>query len=360
MSAGATTDRGWVGQAAAGLDSAPRIPPGVVVLWDDQPPSTLNLLSKGMQDALAELGVPRARRRRTRAAQLLARVLGRAGLVRPLVARPRGRSITALAWASHAPLVPDAYWRRMIPWIWDCWGPQFPRWEALLRTHRIDTAFFTARDAARHFARTIPGLRSHWLPEACDPAKYRPEQPLAARGIHVLEAGRKHEAVHRRIRGPLADAGRSHRFALDGTRTPIFEGADAYFRGLGDTAIMLCFPKSVTHPDEAGGVETVTQRYFESIGSGCLTVGLCPGELRDLFGFDPVITLSGGDPAGHLLELLADIGSFQPHVERCRRRLQEVGSFRTRARQMLAMLTDATADDAAAPVGPAAGPGPVR
>lgn len=267
--------------------------------------------------------------------------MGRAGLVRPLLS-PRGRSFTTVAWASHARVFPDAYWRRIVPWVYDCWAPMFGVWESFFRVHRVETAFFGARDAAAHFARTIPGLRAHWLPEACDPSLYQPDRPLAARGIHVLEVGRKHEAVHARIREALARSGRTHRFALDGTRTPIFEGIDDLYRGLGDAAIMLCFPKCVTHPAEAGGVETLTQRYLESIGSGCLTVGQCPAELRDLFGFDPVIPLNLSDPAGHLFSLLDRLPEYQDHVERCRRRLLEVGTFDVRARRLLGLLADPT------------------
>jgi hypothetical protein len=214
----------------------------------------------------------------------------------------------------------------------------FPLWESLLRRVRVRTAFFSARWAADHFARVIPGLRTHWLPEAGDPALYRPGKPLHLRRWHVLELGRTHDPVHRRIAGPLASAGRSHLFSEPGVRIPMFEGLEALYAGIAESAVMLCFPKSVTHPASAGRVETVTQRYFEAIGSGCLPVGVCPAELRDLFGFDPVVPLSPDEPERQLLDLLEHLEQHQPMVDRNLRRMREVGTFSVRATQMLAAL----------------------
>ena len=59
--------------------------------------------------------------------------------------------------------------------------------------------------------------------------------------------------------------------------------------GLANSRVSICFPQSITNPERCGKVETVTLRYFESMASKCLIVGKCPLELRDLFGYNPVI-----------------------------------------------------------------------
>jgi hypothetical protein len=176
------------------------------------------------------------------------------------------------------------------------------------------------------------------LPEACDPSRFDARKPLAARSLTVLELGRKLERVHARIVGPLREAEVAHRFATRGSSTILFPGVDGLYAGLADTAIALCYPKSDTHPDQAGGVETMTQRYLEFIGSGCLAVGRAPRELVDLFGFDPVIALDESDPAGHILAIARDLARWQAHADRCRARLLEVGTFDARAASMLAVL----------------------
>lgn len=315
----------------------------LVVMMNDEPVEGWTLPPKLLGEALARAGVRALHRQRTDLSRKVARGFARTGLFRAWGGRPGARGgvggvIAPMCWGFDGFAFPDALWRTLIPWGFDCWGPEFPRWEATLRRHRVPLAFFSARDAAAHFARAIPGMETVWLPEAVDPSRFTPGVPLAARGIKVLELGRKFERVHGKIREPLRERGHRHVYSLDGANTVLFAGVDALFKGLGDTAIALCFPKTVTHPEKAGGVETMTQRYLEFIGSGTLAVGTSPREIVDLFGFDPVIALDEKDPAGQLLAILDDLGAWQAHADRARARLLEVGSFDARARTMLQEL----------------------
>jgi hypothetical protein len=95
----------------------------------------------------------------------------------------------------------------------------------------------------------------------------------------------------------------------------------------------------MTDPVKAGGVETVTFRYFESIASCCLIVGHCPAELEDLFGYNPVIEADLQDPAGQLFDLLQNIDSYQGFVDKNRQRMLEVGSWDVRVETMLSTLS---------------------
>jgi hypothetical protein len=151
----------------------------------------------------------------------------------------------------------------------------------------------------------------------------------------VVEFGRKLAEVHRAVRDPLLHAQIRHLHSDARGGKSLFPTVEAMYAALGDTAVMLCFPRSMTHPEIAGNVETLTQRYLEAIGSGCLAVGRSPRELVDLFGFDPVVALDMRDPADHLLRILRARGDFQAHVERARSRLLEVGTFDRRARDIL-------------------------
>jgi len=310
----------------------------LAVVLNDEPVSGLNLQQKGLQRALMALGVRGVHTQRLGLTRFLARGLGKAGLIRPLNRVGNTRCLVNVTWASEATLFPAAYFREVVPWVYDCWGPQFGAWERLFRKFRVREVCFTARDAAGHFAKAMPGLQTHWVPEACDPSLYFPGKPLAERGTHVLELGRKSAELHEAITGPLRAAGLEHVFSTGGSEKPIFDGLEALYRAMGDTAVSMCFPKSVTNPAGAGGVETVTQRYFETMGSGALAVGVCPAELKDLFGFDPVIALSKSDPGGQLVNLVKTAAAYQGHVDKCRARLLEVGTCEARARAMLEMI----------------------
>lgn len=315
---------------------SPAAPDEFVIMWRDDPVLGWTALQRGMQEALARLGIPRIRRQPTQWIRTFAGGLAKTGLVRN-VARVGRRRLVTLSWASDGPVVPDGVWCEIVPWLYDCWEPNWPRWERMLRRQRVRRAFFTARPAAEHFARAIPGLATHWLPECQEMGLLRPGKPLAERGIHVLEMGRRFRAVHERIREPLEKAGKVHVYdkGAHGSAVP---GLAALYERMGDSAVMMCYPKSMTHPDGAGKVETVTQRYLEALGSGCLPVGYCPAELKDLMGYDPVVALSDDDPAAHLLDVLTRLGEFQPMVDRSLARVREVGNFDVRAREMLAKI----------------------
>lgn len=312
----------------------------VWMAMNDEPVSGLNLLQKGLQAALVARGVRPVHYQRTSVARKAARLAGKLGLIRPLFRRESAeapRVIVPLVWASHAPLWPATCFHEIVPFIFDCWPEQFDRWAALIRRHRVRVAFFTARDAGAALKRRVPELEVHWLPEACDLRLFHPGRPLVQRSIHVLEMGRKFGPVHEALVAGLT--GFRHVYSAKDSTTPIFESLDDLYRGMADSAISLCHPRSVTHhADASERVETMTQRYLETMGGGALAVGVCPAELRDLFGFDPVIALSTTDPAGHVREILASLASYQPHVDRCLRRLAEVGTFEARADRLLETL----------------------
>jgi len=308
----------------------------------DGPEEGWTLPPKLFAEAVARAGVRALHRQRSHASRKIARVICKTGLVHVYgnghTESSRGGAIAPMCWGWDSMAFPDALWRTLIPWCFDCWGPEYARWEAAFRRHRVPLAFFSARQCAEHFANAIPEMETIWLPEACDPKRYSPELPLAQRSLHVLELGRKLEAVHSKIATPLRAMNAKHVFSLDGANTVLFKGLDALYKGLGDTVIGLCYPKVLTHPDKAGGVETMTQRYLEFIGSGCLAVGTSPREIVELFGFDPVITLDMNDPARQIISILGDLPRWQAHADRSRARLLEVGTFDARARAMLGVL----------------------
>jgi hypothetical protein len=71
----------------------------------------------------------------------------------------------------------------------------------------------------------------------------------------------------------------------------------------------------MTHPVESGGVETVTNRYFQSMASKCLVIGKAPQELIQIFGYNPVIELDLEDPLWHVKKILDNITDYEPFIE---------------------------------------------
>jgi hypothetical protein len=249
----------------------------------------------------------------------------------------RTRALTPLSWASDRDIFPAGFLHRIVPWIYDCWPQNWDRWEALLRRHGVRLAFFSSSQAAQEFGRRLPDVSCRWMPEAVDPGDYDPSLPLRARAIDVVELGRRSEPIHRRLEPLLRDRALSHEFQVPGAPR-LYPTQRDLRAALARTRVLVCLPKTMTHPEAAGGLETATHRYFEGMASGCVLVGRCPAELRELWGFDPVVPINPLEPERAVLAVLDRLDGHQALVDRNLRRLREVGTWRHRAAAMIGAI----------------------
>ena len=253
----------------------------------------------------------------------------------------RRTAITPMSWASDRDIFPAGFTFRIVPWAYDCWPSDWDRWEALLRRHGVRTAFFSSLGATQEFRRRLPDASCAWIPEAVDPGDYDSSHPLAARTIDVLELGRRSESIHGRLAPALRSRGARHEFQQPGAPR-MYRTLGALRDALAQTRLLVCLPKTLTHPAAAGGLETVTHRYFEGMASGCVLVGHCPAELRALWGFDPVVPLDPTEPERSVMEALDRLDDHQALVLRNLERLHQVGTWRHRAEAMLEAIRSAT------------------
>jgi hypothetical protein len=155
--------------------------------------------------------------------------------------------------------------------------------------------------------------------------------------VHVLELGRRHAAYHRAITPALARGGFRHLYELS-PGDVVFPNRSDLVNGMFETAISVCFPSSITHPERSGAVETLTRRYLESVAAGCIVIGSAPAELVGLFGYDPVVAVDWDDPAGQLLDILSAPDRYASSVARNYARVLQIGTWQARIPQLLATL----------------------
>jgi hypothetical protein len=72
-------------------------------------------------------------------------------------------------------------------------------------------------------------------------------------------------------------------------------------------------------------------RFLEVIASGAIPLGRCPREMRDLFGYNPVIEIDESDPEGQLDRLLGGIDELTGLRERNLETLLRVAPWERRA-----------------------------
>lgn len=220
----------------------------------------------------------------------------------------------------------------VIPFFWDCWPKYYDLTEKWLRRHKVKTAIFTARQEMDEIKKRIPELNVIWCPEAVDTSLYKEGKELKDRTIDLLEFGRGLDlnANGRKLSENFSSINHV-RTLVDGKF--IYTDEELY-SAMGDAKVTICFPRSITHPQDAEGVETLTQRYWEAMLSRMVIVGHCPEELIEICGYNPVIELD--DLAGHggLKGLIDNINSYQELVDKNRSIALKMSDWKQRIKRI--------------------------
>lgn len=210
---------------------------------------------------------------------------------------------------------PWCYRYEIVPVMWDCWPKYWPHLLRFIRRNHVRTIFCTSSQTAEYVRKSCPGVNAVWLPEGIDIDSYPMGRPLVDRSVDVLEMGRQMKSVHDSLLEQSQKCQLLHVFQTG--RELLFPDFSSLTQGLRDAKMVVCYPRCDTHPEMAGNVETLTQRYWECMLSGALIVGRAPQELIDFCGYNPVITL-GVHPCEKICEVLDNIADYQELADRNR------------------------------------------
>ena len=222
----------------------------------------------------------------------------------------------------------------VIPFIWDCWPCYYEKMEMWFKRHETRTAIFTSRMEMEEMQKRCPQVKMLWCPEAVDASNYKNGKSLKERNINLLEFGRSNERVLGKI---LID---NHVCTyVDGK---FIYSNDELYEAMGDSRITVCLPKSMTHPDIAQGVETLTQRYWEAMLSRMLIIGHAPKELIDVCGYNPVLELPDKKEEINtfILDILNHIEDYQNLVDLNSQTALEKGLWSIRTKGVLEWLKE--------------------
>ena len=247
----------------------------------------------------------------------------------------------------------------VIPFIWDCWPQHYDKMEHWLRRHKVRTAVFTSRQEMTAMQTRIPELKTIWCPEGIDADSYKAGKPLKERGADLLEFGRGFLNTNDHALGPqgrLPEQELSTNVPRNSFSHICTMGTDGSFKYtpdelralMRDAKVTVCMPRSITHPEIAQGVETLTQRYWEAMLSRMVIVGHCPKELEELIGYNPVVEVnanfnsrSAGTDAclsknfnSLVLDILDHIEDYQPLVDKNRETALKYGDWRERMKRI--------------------------
>ena len=203
---------------------------------------------------------------------------------------------------------PDYARDEIIPFVWDCWPCYFEKMCRWMERHGVRTAIFTSSQTAERMRERFPKMNIMWCPEAVDASLYHEGKLLKERTIDVLEFGRNSNVnvnVNVKLNYVCTKVGGEFVF-----------NNEQLHEAMEDAKITIALPRSVTQPEVAGDIETLTQRYWESMLSRMVMVGYAPKELVDLIGYNPVIELNRKLLNEQIREILEHIEDYQPLVDK--------------------------------------------
>jgi hypothetical protein len=185
----------------------------------------------------------------------------------------------------------------------------------------------------------FPSLQVYWIPEGININKYRKGSLLKTRTIDLLELGRVMPSFHENIVNSKIANIKNHCYTTNENNL-LFPDFDSLIEGLSNSKITVCYPRCYTHPEMAGDIETLTQRYWECMLSRTLIVGKAPNELIRLLGYNPVIEVDFNNIVGQISLILENIESYQTFVNKNYEMAIEHGSWEQRINLIMEKLRE--------------------
>lgn len=199
---------------------------------------------------------------------------------------------------------PDYARYEIIPFVWDCWPGYFDKTCEWFKRHEVRTAIFTSSQTAERMRERFPEMNILWCPEGIDTSLYSEGKELKNREIDILEFGRSNRKV---FKAELPSSIKHVCTMQDGKY--IFTNEELR-QSMGDAKVTITLPRSITQPEVAGDIETLTQRYWECMLTRMVMVGHAPKELVDFIGYNPVIEIDFENPNEQICNILQHINDY--------------------------------------------------
>jgi len=198
-------------------------------------------------------------------------------------------------------------------YMFDAWPSYYKYINRFITDFNVDVLFVSSKQSAESLNKLIGRNNVFWIPEGVDPKEYK-FYPNNEKDIDVLSFGRNYQLFHEKIAEHLIKQNVNYKFPAGGKM--VFPDRQTFIEGLGRSKISVCFPTSITHADRAGDIETMTNRYLQSMAAKCLILGKAPEEMKLLFGYNPVVEVNMDDPVGQIMDILKNFEQYSVLIEK--------------------------------------------
>lgn len=228
---------------------------------------------------------------------------------------------------------PEYMTHETIPMIWDCWPRYFEKVADWLKKYRVKAAIFTASYNALKIKERIPQLNVCTITEGIDITKYDEGKELKDRDIDLLEYGRIERNYFKKYVSGINHVNTKNSRGRMSTWEKLLYT-------ISTSKICVALPRCDVDPDFTGGIETLTQRFWEGMLSRCVLIGRAPRELIDLIGYDPVINIDRENAEEQVQDIVAHIEDYQPLVDRNREVALKMAPWEIRMKQIMDWLNN--------------------
>ena len=226
--------------------------------------------------------------------------------------------------------------KRKHVYLFDAFNQNFSKIADLIDYFDISTVFFSSSQATDWFRAKYGPKRVHWIAEAVEPDDYSPTD-YRDRDIDIVQFGRKYDLYHKIVKRFAEKKNFSYLYERSKGEI-IFPDRASFVEGIGRAKISICIPSSVTHPERSGDVSTVTARYYQSMASKCLVVGVKPKEMDELFRYNPIVEIDFDRPEKQLAHILSHFDEYIPLIERNYREMRSAHTWTDRWKQAKACI----------------------
>lgn len=235
---------------------------------------------------------------------------------------------------------PDYARYEVVPMFWDCWPCYFEKTRDWLVRHRVKTTIFSSRQTAERMREALPNINIIWCAEAVDDSVYDKGKLLKDREIDLLEFGRSNDRIINAEKLEQVWIGEnSLNHVCTKQHGKFIYTNEQLYQAMGNAKVTIALPRSMTQPEIAGDIETLTQRYWECMFSRMVMVGHAPQELVDFIGYNPVIELREDVSAEDLIrDVLEHIDDYQELVDKNRETAERLGSWDVRMKWLMEEL----------------------
>lgn len=198
-------------------------------------------------------------------------------------------------------------------YMFDAWPSYHSNIIKFINDFQVGFLFVSSEQSAETINKLTGKNNVFWVPEGVDPNEYK-YYPSSEKNIDILSFGRNFKLFHEKISDALLSQQINYKFPTE--EKMVFADRESFIEGLARTKISVCFPTNITHSERAGNIETMTNRYLQSMASKCLVLGKAPAEMITLFGYNPAVEVDMKNPAKQVIDILANFEKYTELIEK--------------------------------------------